>query len=453
MILMLKFKFKKCIIVLILICIILPLTGCWDNTEIDDMAYVISIGLDKGTQNVLKLTLLIVIPKNIVGGGGGGDIGGSEKKDSSSGKGKESSEVVSVEAPTIPAGLNMVNAFISRKISLGHLKAVVFSEELAKEGVGKFLDYFNRDRETRGIANVIVSKGSGDEFLRALKPVLETNPSKYIELTANANLYTAFIPKTVIETFIRDAQSYDEQPIAVLGGINKQALKEDEPIPFMEPLRKEPGAENPNEGDYIAGDIPRKGDVDRELMGTAIFDGDKMVGEFSAIETAVMMLIRGEYERNFWSMEDPLKKGYYVPIDLRVKKGPSIKVKRHGNKFDIDVKLHLEGNIMAIQSGIQYEDEQYMPVLEESVEKTITRLAERIIKMAQNEYKSDVFNFGDYARRTFWLEDDWEKSNWKGAFPDATVKVETDFHVSRAGLVYKTNPVISSGGEKKTGAD
>ena len=447
------FIFKKCIALFILICVLLSLTGCWDNTEIDDMAYVVSIGLDKGTQNVLKLSMIIANPKNIVGGGGGGDMNGSVKKQGGSDKGKESSELVTVETPTIPAGLNMVNTFISRKISLAHLKAVVFSEELSKEGVGKFLDYFNRDREVRGISNVIVAKGSSDDFLRAVKPVLETNPSKYIELTALATSYTAFIAKTTIGKFTRDTESYDEQPIAVLGGINKQVTNEDEPITFMEPFRKEPGAANPNEGDYIAGEIPRKGYVERELGGTAIFDGDKMVGEFSAIETSTMLLLRGEYTRNFWSMEDPLKKGYYVPIDLRVKKAPSIKITRNGNKFDIDVKLNLEGSIMAIQSGINYENEQYMMVLEESVKNTITRLAEKIIKIAQKEYKSDVFKFGDYARRTFWLEDDWEKANWKSLFPDATVKVETDFHVTRTGLIYKTNPIISSKGVKKNSTD
>jgi spore germination protein KC len=429
------------------------MTGCWDLTEIDEKAYVISIGLDKGTQNVLKMSLLIAIPKNIVSGGGGSSTDSSEKKDGGSGKGKESSELVVVEVPTIPSGINMANAFISRRVSLTHLKAVVFSEELSKEGVGRFLDYFNRDREVRGTSNVIVAKGGSDKFLRSLKPVLETNPAKYIELMAHANLYTAAIAKTTIGDFIRDVQSYDEQPIAVLGGVNKQALQEEEPIPYMKPIRKEADASNPNEGDYIAGIIPRKGDADRELMGCAIFDGDKMVGEFSGVETVVMMLIRGDYQSNFSSFEDPLKKGYYVPIDLRVKKDPSIKVKRIGNRFDISVKLELYGYVMAIQSGIDYQEEKNMIILEKSVEETVTKLANRVIKRAQKEYKSDVFKFGHYARHTFWSEDDWKKANWKGAFSDADIKVETDFTISHMGMVRKNSQIISSNGKQEIRAD
>jgi len=441
----------RLVILLVMVLVTISLAGCWDNIEVEDMAYVVSIGLDKGTQNKLKISLLIAIPKNIVSAGGGGGAGGPGENGGGSDKGQASSELVAVEAPTIPAGMNMVNAFISRKVSLAHLKAVVFSEDLAKEGVGDYLDFFERNREIRGTANVIVSKGSSYDFLKSLRPVLETNPSKYIELTAHAYVYTAFIADTSIGEFIRDAQSYDKQPIAVLGGINKQAVEWDEPISFMGPLRKEADMGNPYAGDYIAGKIPRKGVVDRELMGTAVFNGDKMVGELSGTETAVMMIIRGDYRQNFWSIRDPLMEGYYIPLDIRMRKSPSIKVKRRGDKFEVSVKLRLEGNILAVQSGIDYEREQYRSILENSVEETITGIAGRVIKIAQQEYKSDVFGLGGYARRTFLLQDDWEKANWKRAFTDADIKVETEFHIRRAGLLYKANPIISSDGKKKTG--
>lgn len=163
------------------------------------------------------------------------------------------------------------------------------------------------------------------------------------------------------------------------------------------------------------------------------------------------MIIRGDYRQNFWSIRDPLMEGYYIPLDIRMRKSPSIKVKRRGDKFEVSVKLRLEGNILAVQSGIDYEREQYRSILENSVEETITGIAGRVIKIAQQEYKSDVFGLGGYARRTFLLQDDWEKANWKRAFTDADIKVETEFHIRRAGLLYKANPIISSDGKKKTG--
>jgi spore germination protein KC len=419
----------------------LILTGCWDSNEVDDMAYVISLGLDQGTHNKLQVSMLIAIPKNITEGGGK-SASGTEGK--SKNPGSETSEVVTVETPTITAGFNMINAFISREISLAHLKAIVFSEKIARAGVKDFLDYFERDREVRSTASVIVARGTAEEFLRSLKPVLETNPSKYIELTANASSYTSFIPKTSIKKFIAATLSYDEQAFAVMGGINKQALHIEEPIPLKDTFRRRPDSELPNEGEYLPGNVPRKGDVERELMGTAIFDGDRMVGEFNALETSVMLMLRGDFHRNFWSIIDPGKKRQFVAIDFRQAKAPLIKVSRRGNQVKIKVTLHLEGSIMEIQSNIQYERQKQTRILEKSIAGYISAIAERTIKIAQQEYKADVFMFGNRVRRTFWLQDDWEKANWKATFSKALITVDTKFLITRSGLLYKTNQVISS---------
>lgn len=250
-------QYRKYLSILIIIFILVTLTGCWDSTEIDEMAYVISLGLDKGEQNILKLTLQIAIPKTIAEGGKSMMSPGKGKGQKS--PGAESTDTITVEARTILSGLNMVNSFISRQISVSHLKAVVISEELAREGIGRYLNPLARYRELRGTASMIVVRGSADEFLSVLKSVLETNPSKFIELTGLATEFTSVMPTARLEKFYQSAKSYGEQPIVILGGVNKTVLNENEPIPYREPFRKQPGSDNPNEGDYLGGDVPRKG--------------------------------------------------------------------------------------------------------------------------------------------------------------------------------------------------
>ena len=101
---------------------------------------------------------------------------------------------------------------------------------------------------------------------------------------------------------------------------------------------------------------------------------------------------------------------------------------------------------MEIQSNIQYERQKQMQLLEKSIAEYISAIAERIIKIAQQEYQADVFMFGNQVRRTFWLQDDWEKANWKATFSNAVITVNTKFLITRSGLLYKTNQVISSRG-------
>src|SRR3989339_819217 len=92
---------KRIIIFFVASLMIFCLTGCWDKNEIDDLAYVISMGLDKGIQNKIRISILIANTAKIVEGGGTSTSSGS-----SGTKDSDFSNIVSVEAPTIPGGLS-----------------------------------------------------------------------------------------------------------------------------------------------------------------------------------------------------------------------------------------------------------------------------------------------------------------------------------------------------------
>lgn len=130
---------RKIIILLLLVIISMNLSSCYDSREIDDLAYVVGLGIDKGKSNILRLTLQIVVPsKSSSGEGEGGDGGG------------ENTVITVVEVPTIYAGFNMLNAHVSKELNFSHVQIAVFSEELAREGIGKYIHALSRGREFRG---------------------------------------------------------------------------------------------------------------------------------------------------------------------------------------------------------------------------------------------------------------------------------------------------------------
>jgi hypothetical protein len=51
-----KTKLKILLLVLILVCC-LPLTACYDAVEIDEEVYALVIGVDKGTTNIIRVTV------------------------------------------------------------------------------------------------------------------------------------------------------------------------------------------------------------------------------------------------------------------------------------------------------------------------------------------------------------------------------------------------------------
>ncbi|MGI6669258.1 MAG: hypothetical protein ACOX4M_07655 [Acetivibrionales bacterium] len=65
-------------LVLVLLLNLFLLTGCFDQREIDELAYPMAIGLDVGEANELRMTLQLAVPISIGGGSGGARKGAEE---------------------------------------------------------------------------------------------------------------------------------------------------------------------------------------------------------------------------------------------------------------------------------------------------------------------------------------------------------------------------------------
>ncbi|MDD4751627.1 MAG: Ger(x)C family spore germination protein, partial [Desulfitobacteriaceae bacterium] len=83
-----KVKLPKLVLVAILLMVLIT-TGCGSQNEPDEISYVLLLGIDHGTNNLLRVSYMIAIPKALAGGGGEG--GGTAP----------SSEVITVEAPSL----------------------------------------------------------------------------------------------------------------------------------------------------------------------------------------------------------------------------------------------------------------------------------------------------------------------------------------------------------------
>lgn len=80
---------NKIIAILLIFSLCLGLTGCYDKKEVDDLAYVLALGIDKGKTNTLKVTLQYAVPSKLGGGGGGLGSGAG---------GSQASSIITVEA-------------------------------------------------------------------------------------------------------------------------------------------------------------------------------------------------------------------------------------------------------------------------------------------------------------------------------------------------------------------
>lgn len=415
-------------------------SACYDRREVDEFAYAIAVGMDKGIHGGIRMSLQFAVPRRMTGGsGGGGGGGGGEEKN-----GGDSTVLTTVETPALFPALNLINNYISRQVNLSHATEVVFSEELAREGIQKHIHSIVRNREFRPTVYIAVSKGSAEEYLKKVKTVIELNPVKYYDISHRNYAYTAFIPNSQLHTFYHSMESYAAQPVAMLVGVNKYESTEK----MSEAHSRFMGGRFHFDGEHSAGNIPRYGSIEAESMGAAVFDGDRMVGELNGEETRYYLMMTGEFNTAAYTLFDPLHKESLISLSIIQNRKPRIKVRLEGDNPHISVILDLDSDILGVQSGENYESPPKTSILEDAAAETIRTDIERLLEKTRDVYKSDIFGFGNYARKYFLTTEQWQSYQWKSKYKNSTFDVEVRFHIRRSGLLIRSLPSVSTEGEK-----
>lgn len=432
--------------------------GCWDRTEVDDLAFVMAIGLDDAPNDMLAVTFHIAVPRAVAGAGaiGGGSGGGG-----GGGAGQQSSLITTLVGRSVLSLLNLLSTHVDRRPSLVHGKMVVIGEKLARRGIAPYIGELVRFRETRRTMFLVVTRGTAKEFIEKNRPVLEQNPAKNLELLALANRQTGYIPPSQIHRFLVEMQSLGEEPVVILAGV-----KQETPGGRTEESRTEaPGGasggtkgqgssetgsgEGPvnaakmlpvasrSDSDYVAGESPSVGGNPVELLGGAVFRGDRMVGEITGQDVRAMLLLRGTFKRGIICVEDPFVKGKYVSCDIRLARPTETTVRRNKDGFQVNVKMMLEGEVIGSQSLKDYSNPKNLHALEKRVADDLKRGCRDLVTKAQTEFGADIFAFGNKARHLTRTWREWEELDWPKRFPQAQVNIDLKLDLRRTGLLFR----------------
>ncbi len=431
---------------LVMFCVLLSLmlTGCYDAVEPDEEVYTEVIGVDKGVNNKLILTVQFPSYKEGSGSGGGmpkgsgGGGGGNSAEDTGE---VEGTIATSVEAPTVLEGLNLINAYTPRRVSLAHAKIIVFSEAIAREGTGKYINMLTKFRDIRSVMRIVICNGSAREFILENKSVIGTSISKAIELMFSQTRTTGYFPDTYLHEFYFNLTTPYRQPTAIYAGVNN----------FQKYLESKNGSKAPLKivTNVEPGDLPRKGAAKREYLGTAVFEGDKMIGHLTTFETRYFLMVANRFNRALMSIEDRHAPGNAILLDTRMGRKTDIKAHFENGVPVIDVKLNIEVDILGIQSGIDYEsvklidnlNNQIASFLESGIRKTIAKT---------QELHCDIFGFGLKVAGNFNTIREFEEYNWLKHYQEAKVNVAVKVNVRRTGMTSGTPPYVNIEGIQKT---
>jgi spore germination protein KC len=403
------------------------LTGCFDAREIDDEVYAVSIGVDKGKRERLRLTIQYPTYK---GPGGVESSGGSSDQDNK--KAQSDSIVHTIEAPTMLEAIDMLSTTISRRVSLIHAKWVIFSEEFAREGIEGYIAGLERFKETRPSMSIVVVRGTAEEFITENQSSIGGSLSKSIELLLSQSKFTGFFPMVKFMDFHKAMISTYRCPIALYGGLNRFEYDTD------------PSADKRGRKGLLPGEVFRSGTIKRELAGMAVFHGGKMIGYLDAYETAAYLLIIGKYRSGLMSIPDKYSPEHNIIFDIHKSRSPRVKAYFRDGIPVIDLALNLEAEIYAIQSETKYEQPDLSLDLENQISEYLLTSIRHTLEKTQKELKADIFGFGAHVAGNFFTIEEWEAYDWLKKFPDAVINPSVTVKVRRTGSIFQTYKKVRS---------
>lgn len=412
------------IILIILTLSSLLLTGCKDSSEVDDNVYAVVIGLDKGINNKVMVTIQYPAYMQTKGEGKGTEIGISGS----------AGNLHSVEGPSMLECINLMNMAISRRISLLHTKMLVISEDFAREGIGDFLSPLARFRGVRTTMFVVVTKGTAAAFMEENKTSIGPSLTKSIELMMAQSENTGFFPPENFHNFYRDILSTYGNSVAIYAGLNNGKNTQ------LEGGKRK--SQLVIEKDIKPGEMPRIGTAKREFVGSALFNGDKMVGSLNPYETRYMMMIKGQFRQGIMTIEDKKSPGGGIVVSIRNGRPPKINTKFENGKPVVDVNLNIEADIGAIHSRINYESLNLIENLDKQLQEEIKDGVEKVIEKTKKEYKTDIFQFGKKFAGYFSTIPEWENYHWLFHYPETKVNVNVVVNVRRTGLMLNSSPIM-----------
>lgn len=380
-------------------------TGCWNSREINTLAISVCFGIDKSDDGY-KVTQQIVNPKVI-----------ASKKPTN-----ESPIVICTESGTdLFELMRKLTTEISRKIYFSHMRIVVISEEVAREGIQDILDYFARDHEYRTDFYFVIAKGTTANNVLSVLTYL--NPIPGVEMYDSLKASEAAWAPT--------------KSVRIVELVN--SILADGKSPVIPGIEVTPGANNSN-STYALKTTNESKKLKYTQLG--VFKKDKLVGWLEDDKSKGVNYIIG-------NVKSTIEYDYYkenIKITTEIKKEKSkIKASLQDGKPVINVNIEVEQNVGAVEGEFNVSKIENRAIINKLSEEKIKLICDDAVNEAQKELKTDIFGFGEAVHIKYpklWAE---IKDDWDDIFTTTPVNITVDVKTKQLGQI--TKPLVMK--EKK----
>jgi spore germination protein KC len=385
---------KRFISIFLLIMISIFTTSCkGTKVELDKLAVAVAIGYDITPEGKYLLTVQILNPQKDSSGGMMGKKDGSQQK---------ATDVVVYDAigDSLSACKGQLTTKLGKELNYSHVSFIVVGKHLADSGISTVLDTVLRGNKMSPDVPLLVTKGNAFDIIRETS-VHEKIPANEVDNILDLQSSFGFAATVSILDFANSLSSKTTSPVTGVISLNKDT----------------------------------DADETFEVVGTAVFKKDKLIGFMDMNETRGMQWINGKVKSGYiTTLSRDKGKITFEIIKSSSKIKPSIKT----DSCTMLINVKEESNISEMIGNLDpMKNLEITKRLEISQEGAITNEIKLAVSAAQKKFDADIFGFGEMIHRDYpkeWVD---IEEHWKEIFPKLNIEVKVISSLKRPGYISK----------------
>jgi len=390
-------KIKRLISGIVILSLV-SLSGCWSSHEINTLAISICLGIDKSEKGYV-ITQQIINPRAF-----------SPQKSTN----EPPVILYSAEGENLETTLKSLAAQSSRMLFSYHLRVVVLSEEIAKEGIKDIIDYLTRSHEYRTDFDFVIAKGLSAKDLLCVVTSIESIPG--IELS-----------DMLLHARDEWASASTMEMIELINSIVADGMN---PVmPGIEVIEDATSA-------IASGASEQRAKTQRfQFSGLGVFRGDKLVGWLDETESKGYNYICNKVINTTGFAGD--NAGVEVTYDIIHVKSDVKAILADGNP-SIRVSINLEYRISQVEGDLDISKLENRALINGYPEDKIKEICSAALSAAQEKYKTDILGFGEEFHRSY--PNYWKtvKDHWSEEFETLPVAIAVTAKVVTIGETTKS---------------
>lgn len=385
---------RRLILPFLLLLLVLILTSCSTAGQIENQAYVITMGIDRISTGDIRLTVQVPV---ISGSHGGGEGGSSEEK----------YLPVSVRADSYEHAIERLAWALPKEMNLSQIELIVLSEQVASErSCRELIERISNTERLFSAASVVVCEGSASAFIQALAPTLGSYLPADIHAAQQHYRSIGLIPDSSLAGLNYLSNSvYSDPTVAYARRMTsgKSGSEPSQTAAASQPAK--PALSAQTSADAFAANVQSPMQI--LYTGTAVFIDGSLQGVLSGEQAILANLISGSLDSFHFSCG-----------------GESLELTPVG-RCHVRVDTSASPARICLSLRLTVTDQEYIPD-DQTMTSALEQALRSVIAAAQRMH-ADPFGFAEIAAANFLTLEDWIAYDWRERFQTAEIEIKLHF--------------------------